>query len=69
MDDHLIRKVKEIAIGSRQTGEVINRRQILNIAKGVNWANKPDILKELGGTAKLTDRWTRNSNLTELKQA
>ena len=59
MDDHLIRKVKEFAIGSRQTGEVINRRQILNIAKGVNWANKPDILKELGGTAKLTDRWTR----------
>ena len=59
MDDHLIRKVKDIAIGTRQVGGVINRRQILKIAKGVIRANNPDILKEFSGTVELTDRWTR----------
>ena len=59
MDDHLIRKVKDIAIGTRQAGGVFNRRQILNIAKGVIRANNPNILKEFGGTVELTDRWAR----------
>ena len=59
LDDHLIRKVKDIAIGTRQAGGVINRRQILNIAKGVITANNPNILKEFGGTVELTDRWAR----------
>ena len=52
----MIRKVKDIAIGTRQAGAVINRRQILNIAQGVIRANNPDILKEFGGTVELTDR-------------
>ena len=57
MDDYLIGKVKDIATGTRQAGGVINRRQILNIDKGVIRENNPDILKEFGGTVKLTDRW------------
>ena len=57
MDDYLIGKVKDIATGTRQVGGVINRRQILNIDKGVIRENNPDILKEFGGTVKLTDRW------------
>ena len=32
LDDHLIRKVKDITIGTRQAGDVIDRRQIVNIA-------------------------------------
>ena len=59
MDDHLIRKVKDITIGSRQVGGAINRRQILDIDKSVIRANNPEILKEFGGTVELTDRWTR----------
>ena len=35
LDEHLIRKVKNIAIETQQAGGVINRRQILNIAKVV----------------------------------
>ena len=42
----LIKKVKDIAIGTRQVGGVINRRQIVSIAKGDVRANNPDILKE-----------------------
>ena len=50
LDDNLVRKVKDIAIGTRQAGGAINRRQIVNIAKGVVRANNPDILTEFGGT-------------------
>ena len=60
LDDNLMKKVKDIAIGTRQAGGVINRRQIVNIAKGVVRANNPDILKELGGTVELINRWTRS---------
>ena len=42
----LIKKVKDTAIGTRQVGGVINRRQIVSIAKGDVRANNPDILKE-----------------------
>ena len=44
LDDNLIRKVKDIAIETRQAGGVINRRQIVNIAKGFVRANNPYIL-------------------------
>ena len=60
LDDNLIKKVKGNAIGPRQVGGVINRRQILNIAKGVVRANNPDILKEFGGAVELTNRWARS---------
>ena len=60
MDDNLIKKVKDIAIGTRQVGVVINRRQTVNIGKGVVRANNPDILEEFGGTIELTNRWTRS---------
>ena len=39
---------------------MINRRRIVNIAKRVVRANNPHILKELGGTVELTNRWARS---------
>ena len=57
LDDNLIKKVKGIAIGTRQDGGVINRRQIINIAKGVVRANNPDILKEFGWTVADLSTW------------
>ena len=57
LDDHLIQKVKDITTGTRQAGGVINRKQILNIAKGNIRANNPDILKEFAGTVELINRW------------
>ena len=65
LDHHLICKVKDIAIGTRQAGAVINKRQIVNIAKGVVEENPLNILKELGGTVQLTNRWARGI-LTQL---
>lgn len=60
LDNDLMKKVKDIAIGTRSAGGVINRKQILNIAKGVIKANNPNSLKEFGGTLELTDRWARS---------
>lgn len=60
LNQSLIKKVKDIAIGTRQAGGVINRRQILNIAKGVVKSNNPEILVEFGGTVELTNRWARS---------
>ena len=39
LDKHLIRKVKDIATETQQVGGVVNRRQILNIAKVVIRSN------------------------------
>ena len=50
LDDHLIRKVKNIAMGTRQAGGVINRKQTFNIAEGVIRGNNSGILKEFGET-------------------
>ena len=55
----MIKKVKDIAFGTRSAGRVINRKQILNIANGVVKANNPNSLKEFGGKLELTDRWAR----------
>ena len=60
LDNNRIKKVKDIAIETRQVGGVINRRQIGNIAKGVVRENNLDILKKFGGTVELTNRWVRS---------
>ena len=61
--------MENIAIGTRASGDVINKRQILNIAKDVAKANNLSSLKEFGGTLELTDRWDRVSlNFTECKK-
>ena len=59
LGDHLQKKVKDIIIGTRLAGGVINRRTVLCIANGVVKANEPNLLKEFGGTLELTDRWAR----------
>ena len=69
LDETLLKKVKDIAIGTRPAGGVINRKQILNIAKGVVTANNPNALKELGGSLDLTVRWARDVlKETEMEQ-
>ena len=60
MDDNLIKKVKDIAIGTGQASGVISRRQIVNIGKGIVRENNPDILKGFGGTIELINRWARS---------
>ena len=60
LDETLPKKVKDIAIGTRAAGGVINRKQILNIAKVVVRANNPSALREFGGSLNLTDHWARD---------
>ena len=42
----MIKKVKDITLGIRVAGGVINRRQLITIATGVVRANNPNLLKE-----------------------
>ena len=56
MDNNLIKIVREIAIETRQACGVINRRQIVSITNGIVRANNPDILRDFGGTERLTNR-------------
>ena len=60
LDETLLRKIKDIAIGTRAAGGVINRKQILNTANGVVRANNPNALKEFSRSLELTDRWARD---------
>ena len=50
LDDALLVKVKDIALGTRMSGGVINRKQLINIGNGVIRANNPEMHKEFGGT-------------------
>ena len=61
LDDALLLKVKDIALGIRISGVVINRQQLINIGNGVIRANNPEILKEFGGTNELTEDWARSA--------
>ena len=55
----MLKKVRDIVLGTRMAGGVINRRQLMSIAAGVVRANNPNLLKEYGGDLVLTDNWAR----------
>ena len=42
------KNIKDIGLGTRMAGGVINRCQLINIATGVARANNPNLLKEYG---------------------
>ena len=56
----MIKKIKDIIVGTRIAGRVINRCTVICIANGVIRANQPNLLKEFGGTVELTDCWARH---------
>ena len=55
----ILKKIKDIALGTKMARGVINRRQLISIATGVVRANNPNLLKEYGGDLVLTDKWAR----------
>ena len=57
LDSDMLKKVKDIALGTRMAGAVINRCQLISIATGVVRANNLNLLKEYGGDLVLTDKW------------
>ena len=59
LDSDMLKKIKDIALGTRMAGGVINRRQVISIATGVVRASNPNLLKEYSGDLVLTDKWAR----------
>lgn len=59
LDDILLVNVKDTALGTCMSGNVINR-QLMNTENGVIRANNLEMLKEFGGTIKLIEGLVRN---------
>ena len=55
----MLKKVKDIALGTRMAGGVINRRHLISMATGVVRMNGQNLLKEYGGDLMLTDKRVR----------
>lgn len=60
MDDNLTKKVKDINIETRAAGDVIKKKPIVNIVKGVAKPNNMNSLEKFGGTLKLTNQLAKN---------
>ena len=52
----MLKKAKDIAVGKRMTGSVINWRQLINIATGVVRANNPALLQHFGVDLSVTKK-------------
>ncbi|MCH2406248.1 MAG: hypothetical protein MK200_08665, partial [Nitrosopumilus sp.] len=59
VDEVLMQKVKDIIVGTRLAGCVVNRRQVICIGRGVIMANDPNQLQDFGGDLNLTEGWAR----------
>ena len=56
----MLKKIKDVIIGSRLVGKVIYQKMIVAIATVVVKANEPNILREFGGSLELTEVWSQN---------
>ena len=45
LDSGMLKKIKDIALGTRMAEGVISKRQLISIATGVVRANNPNLLK------------------------
>ena len=50
-------KVKDIALGIRMFGGVVNRQQLINIGNSVIRANNSEMFKEFKGNIELPEGW------------
>ena len=50
VDDEMLKKIKDIIVGSRLAGTAISRKMVIAIATGVIKANDSNILREFGGS-------------------
>ena len=60
VDDEMLKKIKDVIIGSPLAGTVISRKMVVAVSTGVVKGNKPKILREFGGSLELIGGWTRN---------
>ena len=56
----MLKKIKDIIVGSRLAGKAISRKMVIAIATRVIKANDPNILREFGGSLELTEGWARS---------
>ena len=56
----MLKKIKDVIIGSRLAGKAISRNIVVAIGTGIVKANEPRILREFGGSLELTEGWARN---------
>ena len=60
VDDEILKKIKDIIVGSRLAGTAISRKMMIAIATRVIKANDPNILREFGGSLELTEGLARS---------
>ena len=60
VDDAILKKIKDVIIGSRLAGTVISQKMVVPIGTGAVKANEPKILREFVGNLELTEDWARN---------
>ena len=61
LDDEMLKKIKDVIIGSRLAGKVISREMVVAIGVGAaKVANTRKILREFGQSLEFTERWARN---------
>ena len=53
----MLKKIKDVIIGSRLAGTVISRKMVAAITTGVFKANGPKILREFEGSLERTECW------------
>ena len=56
----MLKKIKDVIIGSRLASTAISRKVVVAIGTGVVKANEPKILREFGGSLELTEGRARN---------
>ena len=56
----MLKKIKDVIIGSRLVGTVISREMVVAVGTGVVKANEPKILRKFGESLELTEGWARN---------
>ena len=56
----MLKKVKDIIVGSRLSSTAISQKMVIAVATRVIKANDPNILREFGGSLELTKGWARS---------
>ena len=60
LNDNLLKKVKNVIVGTRAAAAVISHCLVIAIGKGVLKTSNPTMLMQNGGSLELSEDWTRD---------
>ena len=60
VNDEMLKKIQDVIVALRLAVTAIFRKMVITIATGVIKGNDPNILREFGGSLKLTEGWARS---------